>query len=437
MERKRIISDILMDLEKTGSNIEYADALSQDCLELVKTNGSVVTAMNEVAQEIKKQTGDFLNQQNSNGTKLITGISTCIYLPDFKHHGEYKLKILGGDISRNQELSVNENTMFDVASITKLFTLILIFKLEEIGMISLDSKISDINSDFQNLEDFTVIDLIRLHGNLRTDGDIRFAQSKEEAYEILKTLYLTSNTRDENTYTDFGAIVLSDTIEKIVSKELNTELKFDEIMRLYLIEPLGLKNTMFNPSTSNISGNGYNTGYVHDPKARILGGAVGSAGLFTTSDDLARLAKHFYVINNINYGIISKKHLSKLGEITFPNSKQSQKGNFGIYVKHPLGFDKTYTPSEFSTGSFSHQGWTGSVATFDVKNGIHQNILVNAIYEDEEQSKVRNDKPVGYGAAFDEYLGQITKNTMLMYLVKKYYARLNRSIDMNFQYQVK
>lgn len=437
MERKKIINDILSDLEKTGSNIEYADVLSQDCLELVKANGSVVTAMNEVAQEIKKQTGDFLNQQNSNGTKLITGISTCIYLPDFRRQGEYKLKIIGGDRSRNQELPVNENTMFDVASITKLFTLILIFKLEEMGIISLDSKISDINPNFQNLEDFTVIDLIRLHGNLRTDGDIRLAQSKEEAYEILKTLYLTSNTRDENTYTDFGAIVLSDTIEKIVSKELNTELKFDEIMRLYLIEPLGLKNTMFNPSTTNISGNGYNIGHVHDPKARILGGAVGSAGLFTTSDDLARLAKHLYVVNNINAGIISKKHLSRLGEITFPNSKQSQKGNFGIYVKHPLGFDKTYTPSEFSTGSFSHQGWTGSVATFDVKNGIHQNILVNAIYEDEEQSKVRNDKPVGYGAAFDEYLGQITKNTMLMYLVKKYYARLNRSIDMNFQYQVK
>lgn len=437
MERTKIINDILSDLEKTGSNIEYADTLSQDCLELVKANGSVVTAMNEVAQEIKKQTGDFLNQQNSNGTKLITGISTCIYLPDFRRQGEYKLKIIGGDTSRNQELPVNENTMFDVASITKLFTLILIFKLEEMGIISLDSKISDINPNFQNLEDFTVIDLIRLHGNLRTDGDIRLAQSKEEAYEILKTLYLTSNTRDENTYTDFGAIVLSDTIEKIVSKELNTELKFDEIMRLYLIEPLGLKNTMFNPSTTNISGNGYNIGHVHDPKARILGGAVGSAGLFTTSDDLARLAKHLYVVNNINAGIISKKHLSRLGEITFPNSKQSQKGNFGIYVKHPLGFDKTYTPSEFSTGSFSHQGWTGSVATFDVKNGIHQNILVNAIYEDEEKSKVRNDKPVGYGAAFDEYLGQITKNTMLMYLVKKYYARLNRSIDMNFQYQVK
>lgn len=437
MDSKRIVNEIIDDLEKTGSDISYADTLSQDCLELVKKNGSVVTAMNDVAQEVRRQTGEFLSKQNSNGTKLITGISTCIYLPDFRRQGEYKIKILGGDTSRDQSLSVNENTMFDVASITKLFSLILIFELEEKGIINLDSKICDINPDFQNLEDFTVMDLIRLHGNLRTDGDVRMASSPEEAYELLKTLYLTSNTREENTYTDFGAIVLSNTIEKLVSKELGTKLTFEDIMNLYLIQPLGLKNTMFNPSTNNISGNGYNTGRVHDPKARALGGAVGSAGLFTTSDDLAVLAKHLYVVNNINAGIISRKHLSKLGEITFPNSKQSQKGNFGIYVKHPLGFAKTYTPSEFSTGSFSHQGWTGAVSTFDVKNGIHQNVLVNAIYKDDDKTNIRNDKPIGYGDAFDAYMEQITKNTMLMYLVKKYYARLNRSIDMNFQYQVK
>lgn len=437
MERKKIINEILEDLERTGSSIEYAEGLSQDCLELVKSNGSVVTAMSEVAQEIKKQTGDFLNKQNANGTKLITGISTCIYLPDFRRQGEYKIKVLGGDISRDQEIMVNENTMFDVASITKLFSLILIFKLEEKGILDLDAKICDINPDFQNLEDFTVMDLIRLHGNLRTDGNIRMASTKEEAYEILKTLYLTSNNRSENNYTDFGAIVLSDTIEKLVSNELGTKLSFDEIMYLYLIEPLGLKNTTFNPAGPNVSGTGYSTGYVHDPKARILGGAVGSAGLFTTSDDLARLAKHLYVVNNINAGIISRKHLSKLGEITFPNSAQASKGNLGIYVKHPLGFAKTYTPSEFATGSFSHQGWTGSVATFDVKNGMHQSILVNAIYEDEDKDNIKNDKPIGYGAAFEEYMGQITKDTMLMYLIKKYYARLNRSIDMNFQHQVK
>ena len=80
------------------------------------------------------------------------------------------------------------------------------------------------------------MDLIRLHGNLRTDGDVRMASSPEEAYELLKTLYLTSNTREENTYTDFGAIVLSNTIEKLVSKELGTKLTFEDIMNLYLIQ---------------------------------------------------------------------------------------------------------------------------------------------------------------------------------------------------------
>lgn len=74
-------------------------------------------------------------------------------------------------------------------------------------------------------------------------------------------------------------------------------------------------------------------------------------------------------------------------------------------------------------GSFSYQGWTGSVATFDPNNLIHQNILVNAIYENGDKAKVRADKPVGYGNAFDEYQRQITKLTMLMYVAKVYYNK--------------
>ena len=61
----------------------------------------------------------------------------------------------------------------------------------------------------------------------------------------------------------------------------------------------------------------------------------------------------------------------------------------GIYVKHPLGYEKTFTPPEFSLGSFSHQGWTGSVATFDPNNLIHQNILVSAIYNDDNKQLIK------------------------------------------------
>lgn len=437
MNKKDAVDSIIKELEQTGSQIDYVDELRSDALNLTGQYSTVLSALNEVALSIRTETESFLHSKNKDGIQFVSGISTCIYLPDFKNRGEYKIKILGGEQFRDVSLPVNEDTMFDVASITKLFTLILLFKLEELKLLDLDTKVSDINPDFQNLEDFTLMDLIRLHGELRTDGNIRLANNKEEAYEILKTLYLSSNSRLENNYTDFGAIVLSDTVEKVISKYLGKKMTYDEIMKLYLLEPLGLNNSMFNPVSNNISGMGYQSNNVHDPKAMMLGSAVGSAGLFTTSEDLALLAKHLYRINYVDTDLISKINLYRLGEITFPNSKQNNKGNLGIYVKHPQGLARTYTPSEFATGSFSHQGWTGSLATFDMVNGIHQSILVNSIYNDEDKNKVRSDKPVGFSNAFDAYLAQLTKKTMLMYLVKQYYSRLEQNIDISINMPIK
>ncbi len=423
MSTENHINKILDELVKNGSQIDYLKELKERSIDLTKKDRGLDEILANIAKELKEQTESFLNQKNQFGTNYISGISTCIYLPDFNNNGEYKLKLIGGNTSRNKELKVNERTMFDVASITKLYTLLLLFRIEELGAIDLDAKISDINPDFQNLEDFTLNDLIRLHGELRTNGNITQAASKEEAYEMLKTLYLTSNTREENKYTDFGAIVISDTIEKVVSRCLEKEMTFEEIMHKYLLEPIFTLNTQFSPFSSNLSGNGNDYGLVHDPKARILGGAVGHAGIFTTSDDLARLSKEIYSVNYYNKTLINKIQLDRLGEITFPNSTQSNKGNLGIYVKHPGGYAKTFTPPEFSNGSFSHQGWTGSVAAFDPNNLIHNNILVNAIYEDENKEKVRADKPIGFGTAFEEYQKQITKNIMLMYVAKKYYNK--------------
>ena len=416
--------DIITDeLIKKGSKIDYLKELKDSCLKLVKKDIDLDEALASIASDIKYETQTFLEQKNIYDTNYISGISTSIYLPDFKDNGEYKLKIIGGKIHRSKSLKVDKNTLFDVASITKLYTLILLFKLDDLNLIDMNAKIKDINPDFQNLGDFTLNDLVRLHGELRTEGNIANATSKEEAYEILKTLYLVSDNREENKYTDLGAIVISDTIEKVISQKLGEEMTFDEIMEKYLLHPLNLFQTQFNPEKNNISGNGNKRRLVHDPKARILGGNLGHAGLFVSSEDLSKLARTLYSINHHNKSLIRKIKLDRLGEITFPNSPQSNKGNLGIYVKHPLGYEKTFTPPEFSNGSFSHQGWTGSLATFDPNNLIHQNILVNAIYSDEDKEKVKNDKPVGFGNVFCNYQEQITKHTMLMYVAKQYYNR--------------
>lgn len=409
------IDNILNQLINRGCEIEYLKELRCKTLEIVKNKINFNNIMNDIAEDIKNETKKFLNSKNEYNINYVSGISSCIYFPDFSNNCEYKLKVIGGSRYRDIDLKIDENTMFDVASITKLYTLILLFKLEEWGYINLNDKIKDVNPKFSGLEDFTFNDLIRLHGELKTIGNIVEAKTKEEAYEILKTLYLVSNTREENKYTDFGAIVISDTIEKIVSEKIGLNFTFKEIMEKFLLIPLGLNQTKFNPNIDNLSGNGNKLKLVHDPKCRILGGAVGSAGLFTTSNDLSKLSRSIY---NLNY--INKNHLNKLGEITFQNSC---KGNLGIYVKHPDGYKNTFTSPEFSTNSFSHEGWTGSIATFDPNNLIHQSILVNAIYENENKELIKSNKPVGFISAITNYQRSITEYTMFMYVIKQYYNR--------------
>lgn len=422
--KEQVVNKIFEDLKNRGSNISQTEGenLKEEFLKLEKKDIGLKEIALNISKNIKDLTEEFLSKKNKFDVNYVSGISSCIYFPSFNGNGEIKLKFIGGNRSRYRDLIVDENTLFDVASITKLYTLILAFEFERLGLISLDDKISDLNSDYKNLNDFTFNDLIRLCGELRTDGNVATASSQEEAYRILKTMFLASDDRSVNKYTDFGAIVIGETLSKVVKNTYLEDLSYEELINMFIIEPLGLSNTMFNPQLKgfyNITGN--NGLAVHDRKARVLGGAIGSAGLFTTSEDLSRLAKAMFSVKYLNPNFLNKKYLGRFGEITFPDSPSSNKGNLGIYVKHPLGFVKTYTPSEFSTGSFSHQGWTGSLATFDPNNLIHQNILVNSIYESDNKDEIRNDKPIGFGGAFDEYLKELTKQTMLLYLAKRYY----------------
>ena len=423
---QKYIDGIIEELKENGSEINEEE-ISNLASNIISKDISLEEALESISKDIKEETYTFLNSKNKYGIDYLTGISSCIYLPDFFNNGEYKLKIIGGSASRDVNLPVNENTMFDVASITSVFTLLLLFKFEQEGIIDLDTKIADVNPDYKGLEDFTFNDLISMHGVIYTDGRITDATTKEEAYEKLTSAFLKSNTREENNFNDLCSIIAGETLAKIISERFGKEMSFEDIMNEYLIKPLGLNHTMFNPNTDNVSGNGNLNRLVHDPKSRILGGAVGSAGIFTTSDDLSKLARNMYSLEYVN-----RDYIKRMGEITFPNGKFAQKGNFGIYVKHPLGIEKTYTPSEFSTGSFSHQGWTGSVANFDPNNLIHQNILVNSIYEDEDKDKIRNDKPVGFGGVFDNYLVSLTQKAILMLVVKKFYNKYygaNQDID--------
>ena len=416
------LETILNSLQEKGSSLDELKKLKNMIEPRIGNNRSLDSIMKELIGEIIQETKNFVESKNKHGISYVSGFSSGIYLPTFDGSGEINLLLTGGVGSRsNDNLVINSCTIFDVASVTKIFTLILTLKLSEEGIINLDDKIADLNPDFKGLEDFTFNDLIRMHGILYTEGNIASAHNEKEAFNILKTIYLKNNTRTSNNYTDFGAIVIGKTIEKVISEREGKKITLNDLMNEYIYKKAGMTNTTFNPTSYNISGNGRDDRLVHDPKARLLGGMVGSAGIFTTSSDLNKLAKSLCSVNYANRGLISKLNLKKLGEVTFPDAKISQKGNLGVYVKNPLGYAKTFTPSVFSTDSFSHQGWTGAIALFDPNNNIHFNFLPNAIFKSDNSELVKNDKPVGYGSCFDTYEEAIVNNIMIMLIVKKYY----------------
>ena len=415
MNKERFIDDILNELVKSGSIFDQGEELSfkNEMMDITNKDRSLSEVLGGIAGDIEEYTKVFLSKKNEFDMPFISGISTMVYIPDYNGLGSYKYKIIGGTKDRNKVDEIDENTLFDVASITKLFSLILIFKFEELGLLDLNTPIKDINPDIQNLEDYTINDLLRLCGELRTDGNVATASSYEEAYERLKTVYLESNDRTKGKYTDFGALVIGDTIEKVISNYLGKEMKYDEIMNEYLFKPLLINNSTFTPSIINITGNTLNDGLPHDPKSRNLLGKTAHAGLFTNSEDISKLADGLF-----DKGYLNQEHINRLGETTFEGFP---KGNLGVFLKQK-DWIGTYTPPEFSTGSFSHQGYTGGIVAFDPNNKIHNSILVNAI-ADAPKEELFNCKPLGFKSAFNAYQSEITKRIMLMYVAKKYYNK--------------
>lgn len=442
MLKENRVDEIINNLIASGSDVNELKKVRDKALELVNKDRSLSETLEDVGTNIKDNTEEFLYDTNKDGVRYVEGISTNVLVSDF-NKGDSSIKVIGGKTKRdnNRAIKIDNDTLFDIASITKLYTLIYAYTVENLGL-DLNTRVGMIDSRY-SLEDFTINDLIRLCGEIITDGRVNDAKNKDEAYKILRSACLKSNTRDENKYTDIGAMIIADVVTRWLNNKYNTHYTFEKWINDLVFEPMHLKNTMYNPNTINISGNGNNSG-VHDPKAKAFEGVAGHAGIFTNSSDLEKLAKGIFAVNNhainkMNGKLyLSKNQIARFGEITFPNAKQSNKGNLGIYVKHPLGFDKTFTPSAFSTGSFSHQGWTGALATFDPNNGIHQSILVNAIYENEDKDKVKNDKPVGYGGRFDKYLATLTEDTMIMYIAKKYFdTYINKNnMDNNITFKI-
>ncbi len=363
-EKSKLINELISNgkLKKYGYLIDMFEKETYLLLEMIDRNP--IDIYNEIIKEYLKIV---------KGISMITpGLSTGI--KDSKSN-IYLYTYDGITCSGNE---INENTRFDVASVTKLFTSLEALKMHEDGLIDLNKNVSQINKKYKNLN-IPIEKMAKFYYELRTDGRLDDDISFEELQRRLSfTKIISDNTF---LYSDIPFIILKDLLPYS-----------DKYFKKYFNDELNMLQTSYD-NFGIITGGSDNLPY--DSKARLFEKYniyPGHAGIYSTSYDLVKLfdgLNNDFLSSNSIKNLITPAHDEHILLDNDESLKLKKDNNIynvtramGVYIKHPEGIKVCELTDVLSTDAFAITGFTGSYAVFDLKNGLTANILANPLSSD-------------------------------------------------------
>ncbi len=281
------------------------------------------------------------------------------------------------------KIPLKEDAIFDLASVTKLFTVLSIFKLVEKKMINLDDDVVKYVPYFKNIKSLKIIELLSFQIPLETSKRIDEVNSKDEALDLLFNIKI--GKKRINPYTDMGAMILKYVIEEV------TKMSYFDFLKQEILNPLGLKDT--NVRVKNLDRcvntnydikyykddfvleTRYEEGIAHDYKAYIMGqkdgNLSGHAGLFSTANDMITLADSLMkgkIISKDSFDLIARNYT---GRSYFLNNEKKYIQYFGLlcYTKNP-DYKSTVVPHPLSGKAIASAGYTGMKLIVDPLNEI-------------------------------------------------------------------
>jgi CubicO group peptidase (beta-lactamase class C family) len=331
-------------------------------------------------------------------------------------HGQVLLDRSYGYLTYDSLMQVHGNTMYDLASVTKVAaTTIMFMDLFEKGFIHLDDPVSCYLPEYlgTDKEKMTIRELLSHNSGLRSflplwektiGGDFLDPESDEppiiDTYghvmgdivmDTLKNLILKSQMagfrgKSRYRYSDLGFMILHQIAENASGQTL------EDYMSEQFYQPLALRHLMFNPTKkgipfTQIAPTEFDRvfrqrqvwGDVHDRNAALFGGVAGHAGLFSNSKDLGKLLTMI-----LNDGTLDDHHY--LSEQTIETFNHS----YFAYNRRALGWDKpnSKVSSRVSASSFGHSGFTGTMVWADPEKDMVFVFLSNRVYPNAENRKL-------------------------------------------------
>jgi serine-type D-Ala-D-Ala carboxypeptidase len=268
---------------------------------------------------------------------------------------------------------VTTKTVYDLASITKLFTTALMLRLHEQGKVSLDDPCGKYLDGFRHSE-IRIIDL--LTHRLGIDRSLaQFSEAFDNASgfrDALLALEPPVRPLDRIAYANIQLVYAGIIIERITGNSLREALH-------QLFSELELKHTLTGPDITEqhiatppteIIGDNVVQSITHDESSRRLGGLAGNAGVFSSASDVASFGQAW-----LDGRVISRKLAEELVFKNYdPAGTTPQALGWWLRVTQP---DGTVSPTP---GVYTHTGFTGSILGINPNNGKVAAFTCNRTY---------------------------------------------------------
>ncbi|WP_297377115.1 serine hydrolase [uncultured Helcococcus sp.] len=328
-----------------------------------------------------------------------------------------------GNLSYNYPGLVNDETLYDIASLSKTFTAILTFIAVQDGIFDLDTEICDIDPAYKNLGHIKISDLLAHRQEIWTPRHLKEAKSKEQMIDLLNESYVYSQIPQ---YSDVHYMLLGRLLEESYKKD------YQDLVYEKMKTPYNLSSLTYSPSKENLADTRFEVfpdksinqderiGLPHDPKSRLAidyGLILGHAGIFINSKDLLKFLQAIMEENIIKgdffKSLLDHDDINGLNKEKLKESKdikiQSLSKPYclmGARLRNEIE-EENEIPDKSSDKTVYFSGYTGPAYLLDFKNKIiivlMSNLTHHNTYMRLERKKIANDmiKEV-YGCLIEE-----------------------------------
>jgi CubicO group peptidase (beta-lactamase class C family) len=343
-----------------------------------------------------------------------------------RHKGEVVYEAAMGFLdAETKSRPANVETLFDLASLTKLFTTTAFMTLIEQGKVLVDDPVQSLLPEFSgtrpiqpyenpldwgktvsipplplgdrgasrseaeggqgvrastvNADQVTFRNLLAHNSGLPAWRAFKDQPDAESAIRLALDTFFSYPTGERVVYSDVGLILLGFVVSRLAGRPL------DEAIDQRVTKPLGL-SAHFRPaaplqSPQNIAPAEFCkwrgrriVGEVHDESAWRLGGVAGHAGMFAHARDVAAFGQSF-----LDSSLLRRETIAEMTRVQaeFENTRRG----LGFALWSP---DPEASSNPFSPAAFGHTGFTGTCVWIDPSRALVVALLTNDVYKGRE-----------------------------------------------------